>query len=70
MRIFQVIVMVGYPGSGKSYFCQNNLNSYTRINMDELKNFKKCVSLIETSLSDGQSVVVDNTSPDNASRKR
>ena len=65
-----MIVMVGYPGSGKSSFCKRHLNSYERINLDELKNYSKCVSLIEASLSGGKSVVIDNTCPDPASRKK
>ena len=65
-----MVVMVGYPGSGKSTFCKCHLKSYERVNLDDLKNYSKCVSLIESSLSAGKSVVIDNTCPDVATRKR
>ncbi|KAL5249654.1 hypothetical protein ACHWQZ_G018498 [Mnemiopsis leidyi] len=66
----EMVIMVGYPGSGKSTFCKRHLKSYERVNLDDLKNYNKCVALIENSLSAGKSVVIDNTCPDEASRKR
>lgn len=66
----EMIIMVGYPGSGKSSFCKRHLNSYERVNLDELKSYSKCVAVIERSLLGSESVVVDNTCPDVSSRKR
>ena len=61
---------MGYPGSGKSTFCKTHLPSYTRVNLDDMKSFKKCVSAMEEALGAGKSVVVDNTNPDPNNRKR
>ena len=40
----EVIVMVGFPGSGKSYFSTKHLSSYQRINRDTLGSWQKCVA--------------------------
>ncbi|XP_053687390.1 uncharacterized protein F21D5.5 isoform X2 [Sabethes cyaneus] len=68
----EVIVMVGFPGSGKSSFVRANLESkgYTLINRDTLGSWQKCVSLLESALRNKKSAVIDNTNPDVESRKR
>ncbi|XP_058464337.1 uncharacterized protein F21D5.5 [Malaya genurostris] len=68
----EVIVMVGFPGSGKSFFAKVNLETkgYVLINRDTLGSWQKCVSLLESTLRSGKRVVVDNTNPDVESRKR
>ncbi|XP_065300234.1 bifunctional polynucleotide phosphatase/kinase isoform X2 [Dermacentor albipictus] len=67
-----VVVLVGYPASGKSHFAKEYLVSkqYAHINRDMLKSSQKCIEECERSLRRGQSVVVDNTNPDPESRKR
>lgn len=40
----ELILMVGYPGSGKSYFSSEHLSSYERVNRDTLGNWQKCVA--------------------------
>lgn len=48
----ELIVMVGYPASGKSKFVKQNLeaNGYVVVNQDQLKTWQKCVSECEGAL--------------------
>uniref|UniRef100_A0A182WZZ8 PNK FHA domain-containing protein n=1 Tax=Anopheles quadriannulatus TaxID=34691 RepID=A0A182WZZ8_ANOQN len=68
----EVIVMVGFPGSGKSHFVREHLapKGYDIVNRDTLGSWQKCVVQMELSLRQGKSVAVDNLSPDVESRKR
>ncbi|ROL49953.1 Bifunctional polynucleotide phosphatase/kinase [Anabarilius grahami] len=68
----EVIVAVGFPGSGKSTFFQTHIipKGYAYVNRDMLGSWQHCVSACERALKEGQSVVVDNTNPDPESRKR
>lgn len=69
-----MIIMVGCPGSGKSYFAANNLFCHDHmkiINRDTLGSWQKCIAKTTKYLSNGSvSVVIDNTNPDVESRKR
>ncbi|AYV78771.1 MAG: polynucleotide phosphatase/kinase [Edafosvirus sp.] len=67
----EMIIMTGFPGSGKSNFVENVLVplDYKRINRDLLKTKAKCISECEKNLKKGLSVVIDNTNPDEESRK-
>uniref|UniRef100_G3MKQ2 PNK FHA domain-containing protein n=1 Tax=Amblyomma maculatum TaxID=34609 RepID=G3MKQ2_AMBMU len=68
----EVVVLVGYPASGKSHFAKEYLVSkqYAHINRDMLKSWQKCVEECEKALERGWSAVIDNTNPDPESRKR
>lgn len=68
----EVIILVGFPGSGKSFFCSTHLAplGYVTANRDTIGTWQKCVSLMEQSLKAGKNVVIDNTNPDLDSRKR
>ncbi|XP_052888912.1 uncharacterized protein F21D5.5 [Anopheles moucheti] len=68
----EVIVMVGFPGSGKSHFVRQHLapKGYEIVNRDTLGSWQKCVTHMEACLRKGNSVVIDNLSPDVESRKR
>ena len=40
----EMIVMVGFPGSGKSQFSTTHLADYARVNRDTLGSWQKCVA--------------------------
>lgn len=66
-----MIICVGYPGCGKSYFVKNHLNpsGIVRINQDELKTKIKCKRLAISQLELGNSIVIDNTNLDRKTRQ-
>ena len=66
----ELLVMVGYPGSGKSEFVKKYVlpHKYVYVNQDTLKTKAKCVSTAKTALGSGKSVVIDNTNVDDANR--
>ncbi|MCJ8739754.1 hypothetical protein PDJAM_G00050750 [Pangasius djambal] len=68
----EIIVAVGFPGSGKSTFFQTHIipKGYVYVNRDTLGSWQHCVSACERALKEGRSVAVDNTNPDLESRKR
>uniref|UniRef100_A0A182P7U8 FHA_2 domain-containing protein n=1 Tax=Anopheles epiroticus TaxID=199890 RepID=A0A182P7U8_9DIPT len=68
----EVIVMVGFPGSGKSHFVWNHLapKGYDVVNRDTLGSWKNCEVQMVLSLRQGNSVVVDHLNPDVETRKR
>ncbi|KAM7534241.1 hypothetical protein Aperf_G00000118449 [Anoplocephala perfoliata] len=65
-----VVLMVGYPASGKSTFCNEYLKDlgFQIVSRDTIKDMKKCVSKCQELLEAGSSIVVDNTNVDAASR--
>lgn len=68
----EVVLMVGFPGSGKSFVAKKYLeeNGYRIANRDKLGTWQKCVSVMESELEAKKRVVIDNTNPDVESRKR
>ncbi|XP_052797352.1 bifunctional polynucleotide phosphatase/kinase-like [Mya arenaria] len=68
----EVILLVGCPASGKSFFAKHYLEpkGYVVVNRDTLKTWQKCVAMCTESLKAGKSVAVDNTNPDVESRAR
>lgn len=68
----EIIIMVGGPGSGKSYFVNKYLlpHGYAHVNRDTLGSWQKCVKSLTEFVERKQSVVIDNTNPDKDSRKR
>ncbi|VDK78596.1 unnamed protein product, partial [Cylicostephanus goldi] len=68
----EVIVIVGFPGSGKSTFARmlEKEHGYMIVNRDTLGTWQKCCERARVYLRDGKSVVVDNTNPDKESRSR
>ncbi|CAH8863403.1 unnamed protein product [Trichobilharzia szidati] len=68
----ELILMVGYPASGKSHFCSQVLAplGYEIISRDALGTWQKCVQATEQAIAKKLSVVVDNTNMDVESRSR
>ncbi|XP_074644868.1 bifunctional polynucleotide phosphatase/kinase-like isoform X2 [Tubulanus polymorphus] len=67
----ELIVNVGFPASGKSFFSEMYLipEGYVYISRDILGSWQACVSKCLKALDSGLSVVIDNTNPDPESRK-
>ncbi|CAD6191330.1 unnamed protein product [Caenorhabditis auriculariae] len=67
----EVIVMVGFPGSGKSTFSKKIADEYGyfEVSRDKIGGPDKCVAVARKALEEGKSVVIDNTGPDLKSRK-
>lgn len=68
--IKEMIIMVGFQGSGKSTFVNNILVplGYVRINQDLLKTKQKCLKQVNNEMKLNNSVVIDNTNPSNSIR--
>ena len=67
----EMIIIVGYQGSGKTYYTKNYILShkYKYINRDTIGTKRKCLKLCEESLKNNTSVVIDNTNPSVKARK-
>ncbi|KAI8811779.1 polynucleotide kinase 3 phosphatase-domain-containing protein [Cladochytrium replicatum] len=68
---FEVVVLCGRMGSGKSTFYRRHFSplGYKHVNQDTLKTREKCIKACSEYLSQGLSVVIDNTNRDAATRK-
>jgi bifunctional polynucleotide phosphatase/kinase len=66
----KLIVLIGYPASGKSSLCKliDADKNMKIVNQDECRTKVRCLRLVEKSLSDGHSVIVDRTNPSVADR--
>eukprot|EP00026_Physarum_polycephalum_P016046 Phypoly_transcript_16877.p1 GENE.Phypoly_transcript_16877~~Phypoly_transcript_16877.p1 ORF type:complete len:253 (+),score=47.28 Phypoly_transcript_16877:24-782(+) len=66
----EVVVFVGFPGSGKSTMAKRLIaKGYVHVNQDTLKDFERCLKVAREAINDGKSVVVDNTNPSLHHRK-
>ncbi|CAB3261413.1 unnamed protein product [Arctia plantaginis] len=70
----EVLVLVGYPGSGKSFLAkqieQKSQYAYCTVCRDTLGSWQNCASDAKKFLQQGKSVIVDSTNPDRESRAR
>jgi len=64
----ELVIVVGSPASGKSSLSRNYFPNYERVNQDTLKNISKCLKVAGEKLSQGKSVIVDNTNRDTGTR--
>ncbi|KAH0553426.1 hypothetical protein GP486_006506 [Trichoglossum hirsutum] len=65
-NLLDIVMFCGSPGSGKSTFYWKHVRplGYERANQDVLKTREKCRQIASRYLSEGKSVVIDNTNPD------
>jgi predicted kinase len=67
----EIIVFCGLQASGKtSYYVQNFLNTHARVSLDLLNTRNKEKKYLDFYLSMQQKIVVDNTNPTKAIRKK
>ena len=68
-----ILVLVGLPGSGKSYFAskleKESFSQYVRVNQDSLGTRKKCETACRQALSKGKSVIIDRCNFDKQQRE-
>jgi len=64
-RDFEVLIMVGFPASGKSTISKRfeKDHGYCRVSNDEMGSKAKCLKVAKDALGKKKSVVVDNTNP-------
>ena len=64
-----MVVLVGPPASGKSFFANTYLSSYILVSQDELRTAANCKKKFLEAIAQKKSVVVDNTNRDPRARK-
>uniref|UniRef100_K3W6J2 Polynucleotide kinase 3'-phosphatase n=1 Tax=Globisporangium ultimum (strain ATCC 200006 / CBS 805.95 / DAOM BR144) TaxID=431595 RepID=K3W6J2_GLOUD len=64
----EIIVLVGSPASGKSFFSKTHFSSYTIVNQDELGTLTNCKKKCMEALARKKSVLVDSTNRDQRAR--
>lgn len=66
-----LVVMVGSPASGKSYYAQElEAKGFLRINKDTMKTDKVVEKAFTAGIKEGQSIVIDNTNPTKEARAK
>lgn len=63
-----MILLIGPPGSGKSSMALKVYKNLVRVNRDTLGSIDKCITLTKQAISNGKSVIIDNTNPAQADR--
>jgi DNA 3'-phosphatase len=66
-----LVVMVGSPASGKSYYSQElETKGFVRINKDTMKTDKAIETAFNKGIKEGQNIVIDNTNPTKEARAK
>ncbi|HZW57430.1 MAG TPA: ATP-binding protein [Nitrososphaerales archaeon] len=66
----EIVVLVGIPGSGKSTLATTRFRNQVRINLDTLRSRHSERRKILQALSEGHSIVIDNTNTTMRARRR
>lgn len=68
----EIIIMVGFPGSGKSFISKeiSTKYNYKIVNQDTLKSKEKCLDYINKYIKESKSIIIDQTNPDINTRKK
>jgi len=69
VHFLTMIILVGYPGCGKTTFCGNFLSRLVRISRDVEGAKDRCLRLADKFLESNQSVVIDNLNASRSERK-
>lgn len=66
----EMIIMIGYPGSGKSYVSKhlNKIFDYQIVNQDALKTQARCKQLAESIMKNNKCLIIDATNPNKITR--
>lgn len=65
----KIIIMSGFPGSGKTTYVKNNYPNHQIINQDVLGSKQKCIELAYKLLRRDKSIVIDRTNITRKQRK-
>ncbi|KAG3096568.1 hypothetical protein PI124_g15674 [Phytophthora idaei] len=65
----ELIVLVGPPASGKSFFAKTYLSSYVVVSQDELRTAANCKKKCLEAIEQKKNVAIDNTNRDPRARK-
>lgn len=65
-----LVLMCGFPASGKSYYSTKYLKDFSYINQDTLKTANKCLKECTKNMSKGLNIVIDNTNTTLESRAK
>jgi bifunctional polynucleotide phosphatase/kinase len=68
-ELLELILLIGFPGSGKSSFAQKYYSSYEYINQDTEKSKDKIKIKVNNAIKNKKSIIIDNTNIDYTSRK-
>ena len=68
VRFLTLVLLVGYPASGKSTFCRAILPHYERVSRDVLGTMPKCLKQARALLEADTGVVIDNLNASRADR--
>ena len=66
----EIVVLVGIPGSGKSTLAITRFRNHLRINLDTLRSRSRERAMIQRAISEGRSLVIDNTNTTMRARRR
>lgn len=65
----ELVILIGMPGAGKTWYCKTHIPHYERINRDELKTKEKCLHMCAAQMTLHHKIVIDNTNPSYETRK-